>query len=210
MGGLLKKTLFVFLGIAALLVIAAIFFVFLFDPNDYRENISAEIQRSTGRTLVIEGDLELSLFPWLAINVGKTTLGNASGFGDEPFATFEQARLSVRVLPMLLRREVAVGTATLDSFQLNLAVASNGRSNWEDLIEAGEARAEAVDAPEGSPARLNIASIDISDASVSYSDAQSGETYRLTNFNLTSGRVVRGEPIGLAGGFDLSLVYIQK
>ena len=137
MGGLLKKVLLFFLGLVALLVIAAISFVLLFDPNDFREDIAAEVQRTTGRELVIEGELELTLFPWLAINIGKTTLGNAPGFGDEPFASFEQARLSVHVLPMLLDREVSVGTALLDSLQLNLAVTKDGRSNWQDLVEAG-------------------------------------------------------------------------
>lgn len=205
MGGPLKKVLFIILGIAALLVIVAISFALLFDPNDFRDNIAAQVQRATGRELEIEGDLELTLFPWLAINVGKTTLGNAEGFGDEPFASFEQARLSVRVLPMLLRREVAIGTAALDSLQLNLAVAGNGRSNWQDLIDAGEADAETPAPAEGAPAKVDIASIEISDASVSYSDAQLGESYRLTNFNMTTGRVARGEPIALSSDFDFEL-----
>ena len=208
MGGLLNKVLFLFLGIVALLGIAAISFVLLFDPNDFREDIAAEVQRATGRELVIEGDLELTLFPWLAINIGKTTLGNAPGFGDEPFASFEQARLSVHVLPMLLDREVSVGTALLDSLQLDLAVAKDGRSNWQDLVEASEAEAQAIDssdASEAGSAILDIASIEIRNASVAYSDAQIGESYRLTNFNMTSGRVARGEPIGLHSGFDFEL-----
>ena len=208
MGGLLKKVVLISFGIVALIIIAAIAVALLFDPNDYRDDIAAEVQRTTGRDLVIEGDLELTLFPWLAINVGKTTVGNAPGFGDEPFASFERAQLSVKILPLLLRREVAVGTASLDSFQLNLAVASNGRSNWQDFIDASEAQAEAVDttdATDGAPATLDIASIRIIDASVTYSDAQTGDSYRLTNFGLTSGHVARGEPIRLQSGFDFEL-----
>ncbi len=208
MGGLLKKTLFLLLGIVALLSIAAISFVLLFDPNDFREDIAAEVQRATGRELAIEGDLELTLFPWLALNIGKTTLGNAQGFGDEPFASFEQARLSVRVLPMLLHREVSIGTAALDSLQLNLAIASNGRSNWQDLIDASEAEAEAIDTsdvPEAASATLDIASIEITNASIAYIDAQAGESYRLTELNLISGRVARGKPIALQGDFDFEL-----
>jgi len=208
MGGLLKKALLISLGIVALLVIAAISFVWLFDPNDFREDIAAEVQHNTGRELIIEGDIELTLFPWLAINVGKTTLGNAPGFGDEPFASFERAQLSVQVLPMLLDREVAVRTASLDSFQLNLAVASNGRTNWQDLIDASEAQAEVADPAVDSdqaPASVDIASVEITNASVTYNDAQAGENYRLTNFNLTSGHVARGEPIGLQSNFEFEL-----
>ena len=57
----------------------------------------------------------------------------------------------------------------------------------------------------GESAGLDIGGIDISDASVSYSDAQAGETYRLTSFNLRSGPVASGEPTALSGSFDFEL-----
>ena len=94
----MKKFLYFILGIVAIVVIAAISFFLLFDPNNFRDDISAEVERVTGREFVIEGDITLSYFPWLAIDVGKTRLGNAPGFGSEPFATFEHARLSVCLL----------------------------------------------------------------------------------------------------------------
>jgi AsmA protein len=206
MGGPLKNVLFLILGIVAVAVIAAVSFVLLFDPNNFREEIAAKVKQSTGRELVIEGDIELTLFPWVAINVGKTTLGNAAGFGDEPFASFDEARLSVRVIPMLLDRKVVVGTAALDSFQLNLQIASNGRSNWQDFIDASEAQDEAGefgDAADGGT--IDIASIEITNASISYSDAQLGESYRLTDFNLSSGSVELSSPIALSGDFNFEL-----
>jgi AsmA protein len=206
MGGPLKKVLFLILGIAAVAVVAAVLFVLLFDPNDFREQIAAEVKETTGRDLVIEGDIELSLFPWLAINVGKSTLGNAAGFGDEPFASFEEARLSVKVMPMLLDRKVAIGTAALDSLQLNLAVASNGRSNWQDFIDASEAESH-VDEPDvgAHDGTIDIASIAITNASVSYSDAQSGDSFRLSELNLGSGAVELGAPVAVSGDFNFEL-----
>ena len=206
MGGALKKVLIFLLGIVAVAVIAAVLFVFLFDPNDFREDIAAGVKESTGRDLVIEGDLELTLFPWLAINVGKTTLGNAAGFGDEPFASFEEARLSVKVLPMLLDRKVAIGTASLDSLRLNLEVGSNGRSNWQDFIDASEAEPDVHESAVGARGgTIDIASIAITNASVSYNDAQLGESYSLTDFNLSSGTVELGEPVALSGDFNFEL-----
>ena len=204
MGAALKNLVFFVLAVVALLVLAGIALVFLFDPNDYRDDIAAQVKQQTGRELMIEGDLELSLFPWFAVEVGKTTLGNAPGFSAEPFASFEEARLSVRLLPMLLQREFAVGTATLDGFNLNLAVDRNGRSNWQDLIDASEAETP-PDTGDAEPATLDIAGIAISDAAISYRDDQLGETYRLSAVNLGSGRVARGEPLPLSGSFDFEL-----
>jgi AsmA protein len=194
-------------AVVALLIVGVVGFMLLFDPNDFRDKIAAETQRLTGRELRIEGDLELSLFPWLAISVGKTSLSNAPGYGDEPFASFEKARLSVRLMPMLLRREVSVGAAELDSLRLNLAVAANGRSNWQDLIDRSEAVDEAAAAPDDSAAMpaLDISSIAISDAAIVYRDAQTGETYSLTEVNMSSGRVAAGEPVPLSGGLTFAL-----
>ena len=116
MGGPLKKLLYLFLGIAALLAIVAIYFTQVFDANDYRDKIAAEVKRETGRDLVIEGDLELTFFPWFALNIGKTTLGNAPGFGDEPFLSFDEARMSIQVMPLLFDNELSIGTVSLDAF----------------------------------------------------------------------------------------------
>ena len=88
----------------AVAIFAAIVFVLVFEPNDYKDKISDGVRKATGRELVIEGDLHLSLFPWLAIEMGRTELGNAPGFDDTPFASFDSARLSVRVMPLLLQR----------------------------------------------------------------------------------------------------------
>jgi len=200
-----KKLLYVLLGIVAIVLVAAISFFLLFDPNDFRDDISAEVERITGREFVIEGDIELSYFPWLAIGVGKTQLGNAPGFGREPFASFESARLSVRLLPMLLRREISVGTASLDGLHLNLTVAANGKSNWEDLVHASDAVAEAEENGD-EVSGLDVAGIDIVNAAIDYYDEQLGEGYRLTNLGLSTGAIAAGEPVRVSGEFEFELL----
>ena len=201
----MKKLLYLILGIVAIAVVAAVSLYFLFDPNDFRDRIAAEVRNETGRELVIEGELSVSLFPWLAINVGKTRLGNAPGFGDEPFAAFEEARLSVRLLPLLLRREVSVGVAELDGLSLNLAVDRRGRTNWDDLLESGAATAEEAETEAAEARTLDIKSLGISSASLQYSDAQLGESYLLTDLELSTGSIGGGQPVAIAGAFDFEL-----
>jgi AsmA protein len=200
----LKFLLYSLGAVIALMIVAAIAFTLLFDPNDFRERIAKETRERTGRELLIEGDLEVSIFPWLAIGIGKTSLGNAPGFGDEPFASFNEARLGVRLLPLLLRREVIIGTAELDSLQLNLQVARDGRTNWDDLA-AGEEAAPEPDAPAGGSATLDIAGVELRNSAITYSDAQSGETYRLTEINMSSGRIADAQAIPFSGGLAFEL-----
>jgi len=194
------------LTVVAVAVFAAIVFMLVFDPNDYKDKIAAGVKEATGRELVIEGDLHLSLFPWLAVEMGKTELGNAPGFDDTPFASFESARLSVRVMPLLLQRQVVVGTAALDSLRVNLQVRKDGTGNWEDLGQAGEAEPEAPETQaDGRSATIDVASVAVTDAALTYSDAGTGDRYELTDMNLASGRIAAGEAVPLDGGFAFKL-----
>ena len=64
----------VLLAIAAIAVVATVF-----DPNDYKAQVAALVEQRTGRTLALDGDLELSYFPWLAVTIGHGN-GRCAGF----------------------------------------------------------------------------------------------------------------------------------
>lgn len=206
MGRVFKILAIVVAAVVALFALAAIAFFLLFDPNDFREDIAAAVEERTGRELVIDGDVSLALFPWLAVEVGHARLGNAPDFGAEPFAEFDRARLSIRLMPLLLRREVAVGTAELEALRLNLAVNRAGRSNWEDLLAADAAEAPEADGEEAATGRLDISGVTIVDAAIRYEDRQAGETYRLSAVNLRIGRVSDdGSPVPASGSFSFAI-----
>ena len=131
------KRILKFLGIAvgvivALFVVVAIAVSLLFDPNDYKDEITAAVQDATGRQLTLDGDLSLAVFPTIRIAVGSATLSNAPGFGDEPMARIDSAQLRVGLLPLLTRR-IDIREATLTGLTLNLARDQRGRNNWQDL-----------------------------------------------------------------------------
>jgi AsmA protein len=193
-------------ALVALLVVAAITISLLFDPNDYKDQISAGVKDATGRELVIEGDIGLKLFPWLAIDIGRVELGNADGFDDTPFASFDSARLSVQILPVLLRREIVVGTAALDGLNVNLQVRQDGTGNWEDLGEAGEsgpAQAE-TDSGGGETGTLDISGIAVTNAVLTYADASTGDRIQIADLNFTTGPI-RSDDSGAIGVDDIEL-----
>lgn len=206
MGRLVKFILYLAVGFLGLLVVASLAVYFFFDPNDFREEISTKVAETTGRELVIEGDLSLSLFPWIAVEVGPTRLGNAQGFGDEPFLSFENARLSVKLLPLLISQEVTVGTASLDALTVNLSVAQDGSNNWDDLAEGGDDGAATTedDAGSGEPVDFEVDGIRLSNANIAYTDAQAGGSYKVSNLSLTTGRIAEGEPVDLSSGFGFT------
>ena len=84
-------------------LLAAVLLPLLFDEQDLKNAISDEVYQQTGRELSIEGALDFSVFPWLALEVGDLSLSNAEGFGEQPLAEIGQARVGVALMPLLRR-----------------------------------------------------------------------------------------------------------
>jgi len=145
-------------AVVVLLVVAGVAVSLLFDPNDYKDEITAAVQKATGRQLTLDGDLELAVFPTIRIAVGGATLSNAPGFGDQPMARIGSATLSLALLPLLARR-IEVSQARLEGLELNLARNRAGANNWQDL-GGGDKSQEPAPAPAdggaSTPANLDI------------------------------------------------------
>ncbi|MDJ0759530.1 MAG: AsmA family protein [Woeseiaceae bacterium] len=208
MGRLLKIVLGIAAAVVLLLVVAVVIVSLTFDPNDYKEELITQVESRTGRSFEIDGDIGLSLFPVLAVDVGRVRLGNAPDFpADADFLSLERASVSIRVLPALLRREIRMGSVVVDTLTVNLAVNSRGMTNWEDLAQANTETQEAEPAEDGgmTVSALEIAGLQIRNASLTYSDAASGSEYRLSELEMSSGAVAPGQPISLEGGFTFDL-----
>ena len=206
MNHLLKTLLIIVVGFVGVVIFASVALYVFFDPNDYRDDISAGVKEVTGRDLTIEGDLSLSIFPWLAIEVGRTELGNAEGFGDEPFMRFEEASLSVRMLPLILSQETTVGNASIEGLVVNLQVAADGTTNWDDLSRPKETVGFEIPETDTEPTKVDFGSIQVSDANVSYTDAQTGSAYTIANLTFVSDGIGADEPFDLDAEFDFSVI----
>jgi len=209
------KWLAVTLGVLVLVVgigIAAL--VYLVDWNDFRDTIQNQVRKQTGRDLEIAGDLEPSVFPWAGISIGDISLANAEGFGEQPFASIGSADVKVEVLP-LLKRVVNVRTVELRGLRLDLQRAADGTTNWDDLAAGTSSSTTSEETDEGTVttevegstatiAALAVGGIEITDANVSWNDAQSGTDAMLTDFDLVTGAIELAEPFDLSIDFDVA------
>lgn len=195
----LFKILGSLIAVLVLLVVAALVVLpMVIDPNDYKAEIVAKVSEQTGREFRIDGELKLSVFPWLGIEIGDVALGNAKGFGEQPFAAVKRAALRVKLMP-LLSKQLEVDTIGLDGLQLNLARAKDGRSNWDDLAKGGQAADGDPQRSDGGggPAGLSIGGVRINDARVVWDDRSSGQHFQIERFNLNSYAIAPGRPVGL-------------
>ncbi|HKL64203.1 MAG TPA: AsmA family protein [Woeseiaceae bacterium] len=205
MGRFLKILLIGVAAVVGLLVVVVLAVALLFDPNDYKDEIAARVEAATGRTLTLEGDLELGLFPWLSVETGRIVLGNAQGFGPEPFAELDAASVAIRLWP-LVTGSIEAGRVSVDGLVLNLRVAGDGSTNWDDLAAAEEASAEQPAEDEGGAGidELRVAGISLTDATIDWRDAAADAHYRLDAVGLTTGAIEPGLPFDVDGGFTLA------
>ncbi len=204
--GKLFKVLGIFIGVVLLLVVAAaVILPMVVDPNDFKGEIVERFHEQTGRDLKIAGDLNLSVFPWIGVQIDGVELSNARGFGESPFASVKRAAVRVKLMP-LLGKKLEVDTIELDGLALNLAKKSDGTSNWDDMAKGKEKEA-AADEEGGETAQglegFSIGGIDIKDAQISWDDRQSGQQIGVKAFHLSSGAIVPGRPVKLSMGMQL-------
>jgi AsmA protein len=186
-------------ALVGLVLIAIVLVAVFFDPNDYRGKIEQLAQEQTGRKLTISGDLKLSVFPWVALQTGALSLGEAPGFGDEPFVSIQEARVGARFWP-LLRGEFEVGTLRLVGARIRLITDAQGRDNWADLGKQGEA--STPEEPSQGPTKIpTIAGLQVQDAAITIQNLQTNSRQVVREFNLESGSLQSGKPFNLKTSF---------
>ncbi|WP_313025303.1 AsmA family protein [Pseudomonas lopnurensis] len=200
----------VILGLLLVVGAAGFALTHLFDPNDYKDEIRDLARSKAGLELNIDGDIGWSLFPWLGLELHETTLASVQT-PDQPFADLRMLGLSVRVMP-LLRREVQMSDITVNGLNLTLSRDEQGRGNWEGVgqpagqaeqpAETPQAQAEPQTdegerASRGKPLKLDIDSLTVSDARVTYHDAQSGQQFSAEGIELSTGAIREGSAIPL-------------
>jgi AsmA protein len=210
----LKIVLIIFAALIVLVGGSLAAVILLVDPNDYKDDIAAVVNKETGRELSIPGDISLSVFPWLGLEMGQISLGNAPGFSDQVFAGIDKAELRIKIMP-LLKKEVRIGTIVLEGFQLNLEKRADGATNWTDLgkkdtphDEPAEPQTEtAPDTKEDglALAALTIDGIRITNGRVTLQDMGKKTTTELDNVEMTAEQIAFGSPFSLFFGFNVQI-----
>ena len=201
------------------LILAVLFAVWVFvNPNDYKGRIAAAVRESTGRELKLQGDIKLSVFPWVALEVGPASLGNPPGFGEEPFLAFNHAAVRVKLLPLLAKR-LEMDRVDLDGLDLRLRKNAQGTGNWENFGKTKQPAPAADNKPGGTLAEL--AGIRVTNGRLSYQNivvekfnfetgAFGGRGVTPVKIAFDANRAVPGESVTLTGKFGLSADLQEK
>ena len=186
------------LALVLLIVIAAVGFAIIFNPNDYKEDIISLVKEKTGRNLSIPGDISLSLFPWIGIDLGAIEISNAKGFGKQPFAKMSHLQVRAKFWP-LLAQQLEADTIVIEGLNLNLAKNKHGVNNWDDLTDSSAQTKAQPKTPNKKPknkvshkellAAVALNGIKIKNAQFNWHDQQQKQKVTIKNVQLSLGKL---------------------
>ncbi|MCH7692657.1 MAG: AsmA family protein [Proteobacteria bacterium] len=202
----MKKVGLVLLGLVVLLVVAVVAAPRLIDWNGYKPEIAQAVKEATGRTLVIGGDIELSIFPGISFRLSDVSLSNAEGAAEARMFTLESVRGKLALLP-LISREVVVEELVIRAPVLHLSVDENGLPNWV-FAGAAPAPAEAETQTPGDGglpiSGLRLGDVRLEDGLVTFRDARTGQEVVAKAITLKAALEDLSAPFTLDGSLTLN------
>jgi hypothetical protein len=189
------------LGSLLLLLVATAFVLTsVIDPNRYRGKIEGIVGDLSGRPFVIEGNLEITWFPWLGVRMGAAHLNNRPDVPGLPMVDWQSVALAAKVWP-LLQGQVVIDRIRLQGPHVHLRRDAQGHGNWEDWGPAppgltGKASARRKPSSSaGQQAPPQIAGIEIRDGTLDYVDEVSGLQANLSGLELDIGEWLTAQPL---------------
>jgi AsmA protein len=169
----LKRLAIAVAGLAAAAFVTLIGMSFLIPASTLRDAVKTEIKDVTGLDPTLRGGISVSLFPHASVSFRDVLLGDTGG--GKPVVAADELTARLRYFPLLAGR-IEIADVTLVRPTINVAFASDGRSNWSGLA------ASLAHAVEPNPSRTaSFSEIAIRDGTVMVHDAQNRLTERLND-----------------------------
>ena len=181
---------------------------YLVDVESYKPSLIEAVKDATGRELVIDGPMKLAVFPVPRISAQRVHFANAAGATGAQMIDVRWVGASPSWLA-LLRGRIEVGRVTLYQPSIVLETDANGVPNWQFQPGAGAAQ------PAGAPAagfHLAVGELRIVQGTLSYTNPQSGQTFKAEEVAATASVGSLAGPLSIAGsatvnGVPLSLDF---
>jgi len=160
----LQRSLYVVAAVLLLLLGAAAWLIASFDGERVKRAASDWVRANHARELAFDGPVTLRLWPHLALTAQGVRLSEL-GLPQQDFATIEETALSLRLEPLLARREIEIESVVAKGVRLNYRRDSDGQRNIDDLLSRA-----ASDGQPGPGKKILVERIDLVDARVQVAD----------------------------------------
>lgn len=185
---MLKKTLISFAVLVIVLLGGTLIAPSFIDWNARLPEITAQVKNTTGRTLTIDGRLEVRLLPSPMLTARGVKLGNAPDGRAPHMASLGAVEVRVALMP-LLSGQVKVERIRLVKPQIYIEKYADGRTNLEFKGTSSEKVSPVAATSEGgsdsSGLGVQLDNFEIINATVLYEDVANGTVERVEGINTT-------------------------
>lgn len=160
-------------GIAAVVLLAVLFFAFVFDWNWLRGSLGERAGGTLGRGVAIEGKLEVHLGRVIRIHAEGVRVGNPPWAKQPEMARFDGIDASIRLWPLLTGR-IEMPDLTLTRPHVALEKNRAGEANWQFRQNPKGATAAKAAVPQKRSEFPIIERLVIADGRLGYRDPKAG------------------------------------
>jgi AsmA protein len=180
-----------FLGVVLIGLIAT---SWLINRDALRQAVEAQIRAVTGLDLVVEGSIDVSVFPGSYVSFHD--VGLKGGATADPALRVDVLTANLRLLPLLLQRFEIADLMMLRP-HIHVAREADGESNWTPFIDT-----IARTMTPGAENQLSFSEIRIQDGTLSYEDAARHVSETLEEIDLSLAWPSISRSFAATGQFD--------
>lgn len=202
------KKFFLIVGVLLVLLVGAIVALpFVVPAETIKSQLTAQVEGATGRKLAVDGDLDLSVFPNLAVDMADVRFAGAAGSEVADMVSLKELKVQLKLLP-LLSGSVEVDQFVLVEPVIHLEVDAQGKPNWE--LATGDQAAgstsgsgEEGEGGSGLPiSELKLGDIRIENGTLIYTDRAAGSEERVDAINMQLALADIQSPLEAEGSLD--------
>jgi len=191
-----KKVLIGAGSVIGVLILALLIAPSFFDLNQYKPQIAAEVKKATGRELVIDGPVSLSLLPLPEVSVTGVKFFNVAGAKNPNMVEVKSVTVRPSLLALLVG-DIQVSEVTLVEPKIVLEINAEGKPNWEFTPSAAEAKPAAP--KPSSPKPISLGRLVIDNGTLIFSDSKAGVSVVAEKANFSASVGSLDGPYGLQG-----------
>ncbi|WP_448548507.1 AsmA family protein [Thalassotalea fusca] len=190
--------------ITAIVVALIVALPMVISEEDIFAHVTQAVEQTTGRTLSIDGERSLSLFPALKVQLSNVRLANIAEASRPDMAKIELIEIQIPYLSAI------TGNIALDKFVIRnpdvlLEKLTNGEVNWQIMQQGGDNSGNAEQKESGGSTQLpsgfdiKLGEVAVYGGKFGYLDHQTGETLTMSDFDLAVLLPTLHEPLKIEG-----------
>ncbi|NEV80265.1 AsmA family protein, partial [Rhodopseudomonas sp. BR0C11] len=149
------------------------------DRGALRQAVEQQLRAATGLKLVVDGDIDVTIFPRSTVTFSNVRLKSDEDGGADAALSVKTLITNLRLLPLLLRR-FEIADVMLNQPSIHVVRDADGRSNWTPFIDSLTRTMKP-----GLDDQVSFSEIRLQDGELSYRDETAGVHEHIDDIDLS-------------------------